>query len=601
MIPLHHAAVSNLRLTEIGKYQIEDVLGEGAMGVVYRALDPVLNRHVAIKIMSEALAQDSDLRERFLREAQAAGSLQHPHVVTIYDFGEVDGHPFIAMEYVEGVDLEHLLRTNVPLSVEEKIDLIVGVLQGLAYAHKKGVIHRDIKPANVRVDSEGKARIMDFGIAHLASSNMTRTGMMLGTPNYMAPEQIVGNEVTARTDIFSVGVLMYELLTNAKPFQGDTLHTVMYKVLSEMPPPLDKVLPGLPSSLNTVVMRALQKQPDQRYASALEMANDLTAIRAALGDKPSASKTLSLRASIETALAVEREARRSVERKTRYALIGVAALVVLAILGASVIVRWRSTSAQAATEKRAADSPGIGAVASGPQAPPAPAPSAIASPQGAVQDSTAGVKTASPRTEGSRSRQDSIARAQSRSVATRGEQRTPPTDARTARRETTASSPLPPPADRSQAAAGATSDAQRPPVSAPVSPTVTPASPPVTTQAPSKPAAIAQPADPAVEIASLVAAYARAIETRDLTAVRRLYPAITQTQQQGFQDLFSYTRSLKASFTVASLQVDGSTADAHLTGLYEYVTNAGREERRPVSFQATLRRENAGWRFVSIR
>ena len=130
---------------------------------------------------------------------------------------------------------------------------------------------------------------------------------------------------------------------------------------------------------------------------------------------------------------------------------------------------------------------------------------------------------------------------------------------------------------------------------------MTPASPPVTTQAPSKPAAIAQPADPAVEIASLVAAYARAIETRDLTAVRRLYPAITQTQQQGFQDLFSYTRSLRASFTVASLQVDGSTADAHLTGLYEYVTNAGREERRPVSFQATLRRENAGWRFVSIR
>ena len=587
--------MSHLRLTEIGKYQIEDVLGEGAMGVVYRALDPVLNRRVAIKIMSEALAQDSDLRERFLREAQAAGSLQHPHVVTIYDFGEVDGHPFIAMEYVEGVDLEHLLRTNVPLSVEEKIDLIVGVLQGLAYAHKKGVIHRDIKPANVRVDSEGKARIMDFGIAHLASSNMTRTGMMLGTPNYMAPEQIVGNEVTARTDIFSVGVLMYELLTNAKPFQGDTLHTVMYKVLSEMPPPLDKVLPGLPSSLNTVVMRALQKQPDQRYASALEMANDLTNIRAALGDKPSASKALSLRASIETALAVEREARHRMERKTRYALVGVAALVVLAIVGASVFARSRGTAAQSAAEKRAADSSSTRTVASSPQAPPA---SALASPQGTVQDSAA-VKTASSRSDASRSRQDSIARAQSRSVATRGEQRTPPADARTARRETTASSPRP--AERPQPTAGATSDAQRPPASAPANPTVTPASPPVTTQAPPKPAAIAPPADPAVEIASLVAAYARAIEARDLAAVRRLYPAMTQGQQQGFQDLFSYTRSLKASFTVASLQVDGSTADAHLTGLYEYVTNAGREERRPVSFQATLRRENAGWRFVSIR
>src|SRR5690348_10601301 len=159
------------------------------MGVVYRALDPVLKRRVAIKVMSEAFAQNDDLRERFLREAQAAGSLQHPNVVTVYDFGEVDGHLYIAMEYVEGEDLEDILRSKIPLPLEAKLELIIGVLQGLAFAHKRGVIHRDIKPANIRVDQEGKARIMDFGVAHLASSDMTRTGTMLGTPSYMAPEQ----------------------------------------------------------------------------------------------------------------------------------------------------------------------------------------------------------------------------------------------------------------------------------------------------------------------------------------------------------------------------------------------------------------------------
>src|SRR4051812_26841561 len=174
------------------------------MGVVYRALDPVLRRRVAIKVMSEAFAQNDDLRARFLREAQAAGSLQHPNVITIYDFGDVDGHPYIAMEFVEGQDVAELLSHNVPLTTAHKLDIAIGVLHGLAFAHRRGIIHRDIKPANIRVDEDGNARIMDFGVAHLASSDMTKSGVMLGTPSYMAPEQIVGDAVGPQTDIFSV-------------------------------------------------------------------------------------------------------------------------------------------------------------------------------------------------------------------------------------------------------------------------------------------------------------------------------------------------------------------------------------------------------------
>ena len=230
--------MSQGEIAQIGKYQILGQIGEGAMGVVYRALDPVLNRPVAIKVMSDALARDTDLRGRFLREAQSAGSLQHPNVVTIYDFGEVDGHPFIAMEFVEGADLDEILRNRGQLSPVEKLDILIDVLNGLAYAHKRGIVHRDVKPANIRIDGEGRARIMDFGIAHLSSSNMTRTGMTVGTPAYMSPEQITGGAIGAPSDIFAVGAVMYELFAGVQAFGGDTLQTVMYRIVSAPAPEL---------------------------------------------------------------------------------------------------------------------------------------------------------------------------------------------------------------------------------------------------------------------------------------------------------------------------------------------------------------------------
>lgn len=323
--------MSHLELTQLGKYQIVELVGEGAMGAVYRALDPVLNRIVAIKVMSDAVARDEELRARFLREAQSAGSLQHPNVITIFDFGEVEGHLYIAMEFVEGADLEYVLRQCVPLTLAQKLDIAIDLLSALAYAHRRGIVHRDIKPGNIRLTEEWRAKIMDFGIVHLESSRMTRTGIALGTPDYMAPEQITGGKVTAATDIFAAGGVLYELLTGSRPFPADTLHGVMYKIVTEDPPLLETMLPGLPRELSPIVARALSKEPDQRYPTALDMANELSAVRRTVEESPtSGPSTVSLRSSLDRALTAARlRAERQGLRVALYAAGGTAAVLVL--------------------------------------------------------------------------------------------------------------------------------------------------------------------------------------------------------------------------------------------------------------------------------
>ena len=245
--------MASANIPDIGKYRIVELVGEGAMGVVYRALDTVLHRTVAIKVMNEAIARQEELRQRFLHEAQAAASLQHPNVVSIYDLGEVDGHLYIAMEFVQGADLEALMRTHEPLSLQEKLDIAIDILSGLSYAHKRGIVHRDIKPANIRIAEDGRAKLMDFGVAHLTSSKLTSTGASLGTPVYMSPEQITGGKSTPATDVFAVGAVHYELLTGCKPFDSQTLQGLFYKILTEKPTPIRDAMPGLPSALSLFV------------------------------------------------------------------------------------------------------------------------------------------------------------------------------------------------------------------------------------------------------------------------------------------------------------------------------------------------------------
>jgi predicted Ser/Thr protein kinase/tetratricopeptide (TPR) repeat protein len=267
--------MSETPLKTLGKYQIKQELGKGAMGVVYLGFDPALEREVALKVMASAIVSDNDLKERFEREAKSVARLQHPNIVTVYDLGyDAQGAPFIAMEYLKGQDLEHRIRKD-PLTLREKLDVVAQTSRGLAHAHKAGIVHRDIKPANIFITDNGEAKIMDFGVARWQQSSHTQTGAVLGTADYMSPEQIRGQKVDGRSDIFSVGVILYRLLTNKKPFAGENIQAVFFKVLNQEPP--DIVLPDgteMPE-LHAIVAKALSKNSDQRYASADDLAEDI--------------------------------------------------------------------------------------------------------------------------------------------------------------------------------------------------------------------------------------------------------------------------------------------------------------------------------------
>ena len=271
-----------MELTRIGKYEVVERIGQGAMGEVYKARDPVLNRFVAIKTMTGVLTADDELVERFRREAQAAARLNHLNIVTVYDFGEEQGKFYMAMELLEGVDLKEIIGTRALNDLWDKLDVMEQVADGLAFAHAQGVVHRDLKPANVRVLPSGRVKIMDFGLARMNTSDMTRSGMIMGTPNYMSPEQVRGARVDARSDVFSLGAVFYELLAGRKAFHADSMHTILFKVMEEQPEPVAAFAPGLPPRLVRLVERALAKDPAQRFQHAGEVRDALRAVRDAL-------------------------------------------------------------------------------------------------------------------------------------------------------------------------------------------------------------------------------------------------------------------------------------------------------------------------------
>jgi len=273
-----------------GRYQVIEPLGMGAMGTVYKGKDPSIDRLVALKtIRLDAIADPSEineLKERLLREAKAAGNLSHPNIVTIYDFGLQGNLQYIAMEYIEGYTLESVLKRNLRLNYRIIASTIIQVCSALEYAHKMGIIHRDIKPANIMVMENFRVKVMDFGIAHFKSSSMTQTGIAMGTPNYISPEQLKGKEVTPSSDIFSLGVVLYELLTHTKPFTGDSISALVYKITNENPPPPSTLDPKVPPLFDLVLKKSLAKDPAERYRSAKEMAGALEDFTVMLGKKP---------------------------------------------------------------------------------------------------------------------------------------------------------------------------------------------------------------------------------------------------------------------------------------------------------------------------
>ena len=263
---------------QIGRYEILEELGRGAMGVVFKARDPFIGRLVAVKTITTGIAENPDLLKRFRREAQAAGGLQHPNIVTIYEMSEFDGTPFIAMEYLEGASLEKTIAEQLPVPLVDKLSCLVQACRALDYAHRRGVIHRDVKPANIMVTPEGIVKVVDFGIARIVDTAKTQTGVLLGTLAYMSPEQVRGRHADQRCDVWALGVVMYELLTYRRPFDGENHAALLMAILQKEPRAIREFLPECPSALETVVQRALRKEEDLRYPTMEALLVDLEPI-----------------------------------------------------------------------------------------------------------------------------------------------------------------------------------------------------------------------------------------------------------------------------------------------------------------------------------
>ena len=271
-----------------GRYVIGPCLGRGGMATVYRAHDPGIGRDVALKFLHASLCQDADVRGRFLREARAAGALSHPSIVTVHDVGEIDGRPYMAMELIEGQPLSEAMQPGQPMAVARVLAIGIQLARALDYAHAHGVVHRDIKPGNlIRLQDSDTVKVTDFGIAHMDSGGTqqhTRVGDILGTPQYMSPEQAQGARLDGRSDLFSAGIVLYQLLAGQPPFQADTLVALALKITRDDPAPLQQVRPGLPPALRRVVERCLAKAPERRFQSGHDLAEALVRVQAGLNE-----------------------------------------------------------------------------------------------------------------------------------------------------------------------------------------------------------------------------------------------------------------------------------------------------------------------------
>lgn len=277
----------------IGKYRVARPLGKGAMGMVYEGFDPVIERRVAIKTILAEFLEGDDMQEataRFKREAQAGGRLQHPGIVGVYEYGDAGDMAFIVMEYVDGEELKRILASGTKFELIEVFEIMKQLLGALDYSHKQGVVHRDIKPANLMIVAGPKVKIMDFGIARLESSSLTQVGTVVGTPTHMSPEQLMGLQADGRADLWSSGVILYELLTGVSPFLAESPATVMHRVLQSEPEPPSALNPALPRGFDVVVARALAKKADERFQTAREF--QAAMLQALQGKQPSSTATM---------------------------------------------------------------------------------------------------------------------------------------------------------------------------------------------------------------------------------------------------------------------------------------------------------------------
>ena len=285
--------INGTSVNVLGRYEILSELGQGAMGTVYKARDPMLDRIVAIKTINLTLPKEelAEYEARFYQEAKAAGGLSHRNIVTIHDIGRSDRVAYMAMEFLEGQELRRLIQSRVPIQLTHALDIGAQVADGLQFAHDRQIIHRDIKPANIMVLNDGLVKITDFGIARMRNNEVkTMTGMILGSPKYMSPEQVSGKRADTRSDIFSLGVVLYEMLTGTSPFVADNIHGVMYQTMNFNPPAPRTLNPDLPDVLNFIIAKALAKNLDDRYENAKDLSNDLRQALSALSGESAAPR-----------------------------------------------------------------------------------------------------------------------------------------------------------------------------------------------------------------------------------------------------------------------------------------------------------------------
>jgi formylglycine-generating enzyme required for sulfatase activity/predicted Ser/Thr protein kinase len=339
-------------MNKIGKYTIGGEIAKGGMGVLYRAQDPLIGRTVAIKTIRLDILQGTTGKEealkRFLREAQSVGNLSHPNIVTIYDVGEDEGLIYIAMEYVDGHSLEDLLKQNKKFSLDEIVQLFSQIGAALDYAHRKGIVHRDIKPANILVDANHKVTIVDFGIARTTASTMTQTGMLMGTPRYMSPEQISGKKVDNRADIFSLGAILYELLTQCNPFEGESITTVIYKIMHAELRPISEFNKQLPAELDGVVRKALARDADARYQTCRELLDDLKKCSLSSGRVDTLNENQGKKQETQLLDGMESPVATAAKAKNPLFVVLVVMIAVLGIIFGVILLKGRKSSAPSA-------------------------------------------------------------------------------------------------------------------------------------------------------------------------------------------------------------------------------------------------------------
>ncbi|MCU1381599.1 MAG: protein kinase [Acidobacteria bacterium] len=564
----------------IGKYKLVRVIGEGGMGRVYEAMDPVIGRRVAIKTISLNIVADDETRSRFFREAQAAGRLSHPNLITIHDIGDANGTPYIVMEFLEGMDLNHKIRQE-RLSYDTKMQIMIDVCEGLAFAHGHDIVHRDIKPANIFITNNGRAKILDFGLARGSVSDVTQTGKVLGTPNYMSPEQIRGDDVDHRSDIFATGVVFYELLCGRKAFEGDSIATTLYKVLETQPRPVHLLDAQLPETLSAVIDRALEKDRSVRFQTSSEM---LDAVLHAHGRtthlERNALHTLPPGIAPVPAPTGAAPAPRRVPAVAGWAVAGVA----MSALAAFVVLSRRQPDVKPLPPVAQAE-----LAAPAQTAPPAhiqesaPSPTVRAVPT-APSDARAITKPPMSKSSGSA---DKLSGREGGAVAVPS-----PTHLTASVPEV---EPVIPPTAVVPAAAPETKIAPPEPPPSPA-PSIAAAPP-----APAPPTSARVEENGTAAVQAVLARYRAALESRDLGALKRVWPALSGRQEEAIRSEFEHSQAIAVALDGIDIRSTGAGASVTCRRSYVVTTGDGQTLRTATRMFMTLTRRDGAWSIDAIR